>query len=204
MAKTKTSDFSTQRNILNFRPDIHFVEPPQVDEERPLATTQTTLDQTKSDIDNLIDQYADIADTADAVQAQIDQNAAGIVINLDSNQDAAVLEALKRHFGDPNKTSITYADYMGCLSEINEQGANAAPAVDPNDIVAAASDQYRDMFGTLGLPSGLGRPELSLDNQPIKPIDPKQFQGEMLIKLFDLLKKPIEELVIKKIEDLLP
>ncbi len=206
MAKKPSKSFpANQRSILNFRPDIHFVEPDQIEDDKlPELPKPPTIDQVKTDVVKLIEDYKAISDKADELQKEVNDRAAGLVIKLDPNQDAHILDALQRHFNDPNKTEITYEDYLDCVGEINRSGAERITTVDPNDVIAAASDQYRDAFGSLGMASGLARPELQPHAQTIKPLDMKQFKSGQISTLFEMLKPSIADLIIKKIEEINP
>lgn len=206
MAKKSPTGFSaSQRNILNFKPDIHYVEPEQIEDEKlPEPPKAPSLDQLKTDATDLIEEYKAVEAKAEEIQEEINDKAAGLVINLDPNQDAFVIEAVQRHFNDPNKTSITYDDYINCINEVNEAGAAQATTVDPNDVAAAATDQYRDAFGSLGMPSGMARPELAPHAQTIKPLNMGQFKGEQLLKLLDLLTPGINKMIIDKIKEVVP
>jgi hypothetical protein len=199
------NNFSAQQNILNFKPDIYFIEPEQIEEDKlPQLKEAPTLNEIKADVVNLISNYKDIENIANDIQDEIDQRAANVSIKLDPVHDSFILEAVRRHFNDPKKTEITYDDYLHCINHINETGSAGMPVVNQQDIISATNDQYRDIFGSLGLPSGLARPELADHAQMIKPIDLTKFTGEQLSKLITILTPDINKLIIKKIKELNP
>lgn len=199
MAKTTPKSLSSkQRNILNFRPNIHFVEPDQIEDTKLPSTEPTlTLDQIKTDVTDLISSYKDVQDKADDIQSQLDEQAKNVVINLDPKQDSFIIQAIRRHFNDPNKTSITYDNYLFCLKEISDAGLAQATTVDPNDITSAASDPFRDTFGALGTQSGLARPELADHAQVIPPIDMDSFVVQQLEVLLEKLTPGITGIATK-------
>jgi hypothetical protein len=199
-----SSEFSSkQRNILNFRPNIHFVEPQQIEDNKLPFTEQTTsIDQIKQDVNDLIAEYGNLQVKADDLQTIIDSKSSTVEIKLDDNLDAAVLAALRRHFKDPNKSTITYNDYISCLKIINDAGIANATNVDQNDVLSSASDPNRIVFGTLNIDSGLARPELASHAQVIPPLDMNNFQVEQLEQLFESLVPKITGLVTKLVPEL--
>lgn len=199
MAKTTPKSLSSkQRNILNFRPNIHFVEPDQVEDTKlPAPEPVQTLDQIKTDVVDLISSYADIQAKSDDIQSQIDDQAKNVVIQLDQKQDSFIIQAIRRHFNDPNKTNISYDDYIFCLKEINDAGLAQATTVNTDDITSAASDPFRDTFGALGVQSGMARPELSEHAQVIPPIDMDSFVVNQLEILLEKLTPGITGIATK-------
>ncbi len=208
MAKTPSQTFTPQqRNILNFRPNIHFVEPEQVDDPKlPAPEPVQTLDQIKTDVSDLISNYKNVQTQADDIQSQIDDKAKNVIIQLDPKQDSLIIQIIRRHFNDPNKNSITYDDYVSCLNEINTQALSQVTTVDQTDILSAASDPNRDVFGALGTQSGLARPELSSHAQVIPPLDMNAFIEKqienLLIKLTPGITVLSTEIAIKVVKDL--
>lgn len=203
--KNSENNFSTQRSILNFRPNIHFVEPEQVEEpQHPPREAPLSIDQVKTETAELIDQYKQVEAVANIAQDRVNERSANLVVKLDPVQDSNVLEAVRRHFGDPNKSEITYGDYLNCIADINTEGEKNISTVNPADIENSASDPLRDVFGSLGSLPGLGRPELEPHAQSIKPIDMGNFRSGQLITLLGMLTPGIDQLIIKKIKELVP
>lgn len=191
--KKKNNDFSSQRNILDFRPHIDFVEPDQIEEISVPREAPATIASVKSDTDDLINNYQVISDLANAAQVKIDNRSKDLVIKLDPQLDAHIVAAVQRHFNDPNKTTITYNDYKECLSHINSQ-ANFS-IVDQGEIEQSSQDPFRTDFGMFG--NGSPRPELQDITQSVKPIDLKNFQLEQLEKLLELLGPGISAMATK-------
>ncbi len=194
---------ATERSLLDFRPNISFVEPESVDEEpNPPAEPIVTLDTIKTEATTLIVDYQGVIDFCDQVQAQINNRATGVIIKLDNNQDAHVLSSLRRYFNDPNKNEISYDDYMDCINHLNTTGQENLSLVNSDDIESAANDPFRDQFGVIGYPSGLARPELQSANQSIAPVDIGSFQSDTLSTLFTMLTPKLEKFVTDKIKEI--
>jgi len=191
------ADFSNQREILNFVPKIRFIEPEQVPGEVPTEhlVVPASLDEIRSSVTDIIEQYDAIETLADATQERINERAKGLSIKLDLAQDAHVLDALKRHFNDPDKTEITYDDYFQCIQEANEAARENVLTAQQDDVDAAASDPYRTSFGLLSKQPGLARPELDKTLQVIKPIDMDKFKNDQLNALFTIMVPDIIKLV---------
>ncbi len=207
----QNTDFTSERTVLNYRPKITYIEPDQIDEDLSIDVSpevadseESTIDSVKQESIDLIEEYKQIEVLSDLAQERIDARSKDLIIELDKEQDAHILDALQRHFGDPNKTSITYNDYKQCLTEIHELSEANFLEVNPKDIENGASDPFKNTFGSMGMKPGLGRPELEKQLQPIKPLDMAAFQSNGILTLFELLKPLLGEFVIKKVKDLLP
>lgn len=199
MAKKQKRDnnFVSQRDILNFRPVINFIEPDQIEPEELQREQPTTLSSIQSDTDKLISDYGIIQNLADAAQSKIDTRSKDLKITLDPIADAHIIAAVQRHFDDPNKTDITYDDYKECLGHINSQ-ANFS-TIDQNDVISASQDQFRTDFGPYA--TDTGRPELQPNVQSIQPLDLSNFQIQQLEKLLELLTPGITTISTKITED---
>ena len=206
----KDTNFSKQRNILNFRPKIYFIEPDQIDEDTetflgkkdpPDPNAIQTIDENKEEVSSLIEEFKEIEELCDLAQERINTRAKDMIINLDPQQDAHIIDSLRRHFNDPTKNSITYDDYIHCLNQTYEQSESNFFEIDPKEIELGASDPFRNTFGSMGLESA--RPELDPKLQPIKPIDMASFQEDGIIKLFEMLKPLLTPFVVKKIKELI-
>ena len=179
------SSFSDSRNILDFVPDIKFVEPDQIFDAPPNAKeTGLTLDDSKDAIDELIKQYELVEELSDAAQKNIDAMASSICIKVDRDQDGVVVHALKRldqggvvsvasqQLTNPNNDEInnntldenlsdciSYSMYKKCIEEINktsfENMSNGLPTEE--DILAVSAGG--DSFG----PEGSNGTQLSRD-----------------------------------------
>ncbi len=185
MAKTHPkTGFSEQRNILNFRPKINFIEPAQIPDIPPAAIeAPVTLEVLKVGLDSAIDEYKNIAQLADAAQLRIDERSKGLIINLDLSQDAIIINAVQRHFNDTSKTTISYDDYKNCIESIRKDSLSRVFTTSPQDVLAANNDPFRTSFGGIGKAPGMARPELYNKIQAIKPLDLAKFTEEQLLKL---------------------
>ncbi len=193
MARKKKDkvDFVQERSVLDFRPNINFIEPDQIEDNHPPIVPETTIQQIRNNTDDLINDYKRIQDLCDLAQDRITDRAKNISIKLDPNLDAHVLDALRRHTGDPNKTEITFDDYLECLDHINEKSAD-------NFTTARTKiqNQFETGFGSLGFPPGLSRPELQEDTKSIDPIDLKSFQVQIIQELLKLLTPGITKIAL--------
>jgi hypothetical protein len=189
----KIQDFSEERDILNFRPNITFIEPEQIDEPTPERIAPVTLDDIKTDTDNLISDYRNIQDLSDLAQQRIDARSAGLTIKLDPAMDAHILAAVRRHFNDPNKSDITYEDYKECLEHINKTAINNFSTSDETQ----PFDPFRTVFGGLG---GNGRPELEKNSQAIEPLNLDSFQSQILEELLKLLGPGMTKIATDQIQ----
>lgn len=181
--KQRNNDFTSQRDILNFRPVISFVEPDQIEVEEIQREQPITLSDIQNDTNKLISDYGIIQNLVDAAQVKIDDRSKDLKIKLDPISDAHIIAAVQRHFNDSNKIDITYSDYKECLSHINDQ-ANFS-TVDINQVNSASQDPFRINFGPYA--SDSGRPELQPDIQSVQPIDLNNFQIQQIEKLLELL-----------------
>lgn len=191
--RKKNLDFSDQRDILNFRPNINFVEPDQVEEVPIVRPVPVTLNTIKNETNSLIKSYKQIQELSILAQEKIDQRSSTIKIKLDPIVDAHIISAVQRHFGDSKKTEITYDDYKECLDHINQHSMDNFTSRNPS----ANNDQFKTDFGGMGITGGLARPELQTNVQSIKPIDLKLFQIEMIEELLKQLAPGITILSTK-------
>lgn len=185
-------DFERQREILTFRPTIHFVEPEQIPED-PLdreSDDTPTIDSIRQNIDDLIKSYDAIKKLADQTERRIDnrvKQAGGVEIQLDPQKDATVIAAMKRQFPDKqDPTKLDYECYKKCLKDLSAAGPEV-PTVSDEDIQAAKADPLRTSFGGSDNTAGQNRPEISSPMQSISPVDLSAFQAAGIVALFGLL-----------------
>lgn len=196
-------DFEDDHNILNFRPEIGFVQPPDEvldgggDIYFPIDTSDDTIDTLRQRAQELRNGYEKLHKLSEIAQQRIDErvnSAGGFEMELDPNVDAHVIAAIKRRYPektDPNK--ITYDDYKRCLSNIANY--QELPSIDPEEVRAAKSDPYRTDFGGYGAKPGDNRIEKQATVQNMQPLDINQFQANAIIKLFEMLKDMIIDLI---------
>jgi hypothetical protein len=196
-------DFEDDHHILTFRPKIAFIQPPTQeldggdDINFPVDTSDDSIDAMRQQARELRNGYEKLHKLAEITQGRIDQRIAadgGFEMHLDPQVDAHVIAAIKRRYPDktdPNK--ITVEDYKRCLSNI----ANSVtlPGIDPEAVRAAKSDPYRTDFGGYGNKPGDNRVERQTSVQGIQPLDINKFQANAIIKLFEMLKDMITDLI---------
>ena len=176
--------------ILNFRPNIDYVEPDQITAPPVAPSTETTLDDAKNQSSQIIDGLNKVATLADAVQQRIDQrvmSGGGTDIKLDPTKDQAVIAAMKRRFPDKaDPTTITYEDYRNALNCL-QQSALPPPAISTADIMSAKSDPLRTDFGGYSNQAGENRPEISSPGNGVQSFDASAFQKAAVLMLFALM-----------------
>lgn len=180
----KGNDFADDEALLNYRPNISYVEPladefnPEIKEEVP--TINVFRDKTKA----LVESFNKVVKLADITQERIDnriKSGGGISIKLDPLVDQHVIAAIERRYPDKeDKTVINYEDYKRCIQNMN----NATPPV-PQVETLGEVDSYQTDFGGYKNILGQNRPELN--SAIIKPINSKAFQASGIIALFGLL-----------------
>jgi len=118
---------SEDRNVLEERPNISFVEPkviavpyksPKV-ELPSLSDAQEEVRQTKA-LANSVDVLAT------ALQAKVNLKAKDMIIDLDPKVDVGVIQAMQRMYPDDDSTVITYAQYIACKDRLRERGSQLA------------------------------------------------------------------------------
>lgn len=176
--------------ILNYRPIIDFVEPEQVPAEPVVLEELTTLDDAKSQTQQVIDGLNQVVALADAVQQRIDQrvmSGGGLNIKLDPIKDQATIAAMKRRFPDKaDPTTITYEDYRNALNCL-QKAAPIPPSISFSDLQNAKSDPFRVDFGGLNNTQGENRPEISSPANSVEPLDVEAFQKAAVAALFALM-----------------
>lgn len=213
----KDTNFSSSRNKLNFKPKIKYIEPDQIiPDELPIQEEQEpTIDEIQQLTNELIQGYQDLALLADEAQKRIDEVVGNYVINLDSEQDTHIIDALRRLSNTPDNVdnaleietgdsyeqkTISYSAYKDALKVINEETLTNYNKVDQKELDLASIDPFRNTFGGMEKAAGLRRPELEKTNQSIKPVNLKKFKLKMVLKLFNLLQPMIKKLAIKLIK----
>jgi len=187
-------------SILNYRPNISFVEPEQVPIETTLSSPpETTLDTTTDRTIAVINSLNAVVDLCVLVQKKVDAKVSslgGVSIKLDPVKDFATISAMKRRFPDKtDPTTITYDDYrkaLDCLgtSLVTPQGVSFS------EIEKAQLDPLRTDFGGSGNTNGENRPELSSPLN-IQPLDIPAFQEQAIKTLFATLTPMIIGLIKK-------
>jgi hypothetical protein len=199
MAKRLDDD---SRNILEFRPDIDFVEP-EVEPAVPRPVPEPLQpEEILEDIRKTKALAKAVSTLAATVQARADVKAQNMVISLDPKVDAPTIAAMKRMFPDDNPTKITYDQYRDCKDKMLEKGREVAKQgiIKPEE-VQDAKENARNMFtdieaakqtGFFGTPEareGGLRPDLFTRGQIIEPLDIDQVQNFLICILMDFVWK---------------
>jgi hypothetical protein len=185
--------------ILNYRPNIAYVEPEQVPEENVPKEAVPTLDIERNQASAIVNSLGAIASLCDEIQKKVDDKVnqlGGINIKLDPSRDFATISAMKRRFPDrSDPTTITYDDYRKALDCL---GTSISPmrGMSVAEIQKAQMDPLRTNFGGLDNVNGENRPEISSPLN-IQPLDIPAFQQQALIALFAKLQPMITDLIKK-------
>lgn len=183
------------RDILEFRPDIDFVEPEVGPGE---ITPELPPGDTLEDVEERVAQVARVAKAvntlATAMQARVDVRAQDMVINLDRVVDQQTIAAMKRHFPgeDPNK--ITYLQYQVCKTQEREKGRALAEQgmITRKELLEAGPidrEALKFNFGTEKARTGGLRPELEPRGVIFKAIDVQEFQNFLICILVNFIWK---------------
>lgn len=185
--------FDREDDILNFRPKIAFVEPPQEFTDQTILNKEEptdTIDNFRQRTEDLIKGYKAVQGLAEQAQKRLDnrvQAAGGFRVQLDPAVDGHVIAAMKRAFPDKaDPTIIDYDDYKKCLEDMRNS-APPAPAFTQGDLKSAQTDPLRTDFGGAGNQQGENRPEKNSPANSVKPLDLGAFQAAAVVALFGLL-----------------
>ena len=192
------------RDILEFRPDIGFIEPEVQPGENRAVEDGLQLE----DIEASRDEVKRIATAVDvlsvAIQARVDERAKGLVIAVDPNIDIAVVQALERRFPSDSPSQITYEQYKNCKNCMKALGENTANdlLILPSHISGVKDDAIKARnnegsllaaqmggFGTPESKDGRLRPELQPKSYIIKPINIVKFQATLICGLANYIWK---------------
>ena len=189
------------RNVLNFRPNIAFIEPDQ--QEVPIQAPPEGL-QPQDALAKIqrIQKLADAVNVlAAAVQAKVDAKARNIKIKLDPIVDAQAIAAMNRMFLDEDESTedgifISYDQYRQCKDNIRNYADEIAlkTRVTPEEIAAAKLelDSGTTKIGGIGTPEAANgglRPELEPKATIIEPIDIGKFQNYLIRILVNYIWK---------------
>lgn len=177
------------RDILEFRPNIAFVEPEVVS----VAPTPVPAPLESSAIKQEVDQTVALAKAVDtlaaAVQARADLRAEGMVIALHPGADDAAIAAMRRLYPGDNPNEINYDQYRNCKDQQLEHGVNVAKnaVISEDEIKEAKEDPLNTNqiagFGSADAANGSLRPELNSRAQLVPVLDMKETQ-DLLIRHF--------------------
>jgi len=165
---------SNDRDILSFQPVIEYVEPP------PEAGDITPITKEEPSLADIIDRkvglrnYADAIDKlATALQAKADKRAKNLVIKLDPNIDAAVIQSMQRRFPGEDPNFITYDQYRRAKDDIREMGKKIGSqvAMTPEVIEQQRATAVQSLLDSTDSRAG---EILSPDTTPIGTVSPQK------------------------------
>lgn len=183
------------REILEFKPHIDYVEP----EQKPGEIEGVDYLQLEDIQENRakIKRLANAVNVlAGAVQARVDSKAKDMSIPLDSNVDQDTIQAMKRRFPDSDPTKITYQQYRECKDGLRAHGEGVAKQVlvTPDRLKKARDDVYSKNSkkitpGGYNKENGGFRPELNNTGQIIEPMDLEKVQVDLICILVNYIWK---------------
>jgi hypothetical protein len=181
------------RFILNYRPQIAFVEP-EADDDIPMGMFTGYPDG--EDIDEQWDRVGRLALAgrllSEAFQARVDAKVGDFEIKLDPIVDKNVIDALTRRYNPDDPTRITYDQYKRCRQDMTDHGLNKANQINPDEEQIQKIRQGEDVelvTDSQDAKNGLLRPDVTPEAQVIDPIDMDEFQLNLLCILMNLLWK---------------
>lgn len=184
----------TSRGILEFRPQINFVEP---DVKQGPIQPITELPQLTEAVQKA-DEVRKLAKSVDvlaaALQAKADLRAKDMVIKLDPKVDALVIASMKRAHPAANPLEITYPQYAYCKENQRKKGLALAGQglVSPEQIQKAqanldSTQGFDAGFNSEAAKNGGFRPEVNPTNQILEPLDMEETQNLLLKILVNFL-----------------
>lgn len=128
------------RDILNYRPNIDYVEPdldttpdirPTVGD--PNANQIEDIELSRKQLRNLA---ASVRTLAAVTQARVDQKAKDFEVDLDPTVDAPTIAAMRRQFPDEDPNKITYSQYRASKQLLYDRGKKVGERalITPNDV----------------------------------------------------------------------
>lgn len=191
------------QNILEFRPQIGFVEP----EVQPGVITPIQEVPQLQEAYDQVDEVQKLANAvnilATAAQASVDEIAKNIKMAV-LPEDEQVLQAMERLFPGQDPTTITYQQYRSCKDRIMKEGISISKQLEikPEDISKYKDDAQKALnnelsssvtqmggFGTPESKDGRLDPAKNPKGRIIKPLNYANLQVEMLGALANLLWK---------------
>ena len=176
---------NNDREVLEFRPNIAFVEP-EVGQGfiDPIEGTDSPQLEDIKRKRNEVTQLAIAVDTlAKLVQARADVKAQNLKVSLDSKVDQSVIQAMQRRFPGANPNEITYSQYRECKDNIRKKGIEIG-----RKALVQPSDDFNDIL------KPAGRPETNPDAQVIEPLDMQDIQINMICILLNFLWATIKNI----------
>jgi hypothetical protein len=188
----------TDRDILEFRPNIAFIEPDQ--QPGVIKGVDEPQLEDVQDARNKIKKLAQAVNTlATAVQARVDQRAANMFIQLNKDADTDAVHAMLRRFPDADPYKITYAQYRECRNAIRAKGEEIGKqALITTDQVEEARAKLAVGGAGLYVPGGFNkdgaqngalRPENDANSYVIPPLNIEKVQIDLICILVNFIWK---------------
>jgi len=181
------------RSILEYRPNIAFVEPDVV------SVTPGVVDHSEikgeydgiTELKNVQQLAKHVAAIGQKVQEQADELSKGFEVNLDAQVDANCIRALQRHYPGTNPMKVTYEQYRQCkdhqrelIESMPDKILNPLKASEIEKAgTALAEGNISDFLGFVG------RPDIDPNQQIIPPTDIDAVQDSVLRALANMLWK---------------
>lgn len=193
---------SEDRGILQFRPNIQFVEPevePQAPNPIQVFQERDQLEDAISELGRLKSLATAVDALAGAVQARADLKARNMSILLDSSTDTDTVQAMLRHFPGEDPNRITFDQYRRCKDMLRQKGIDLAGQgifSRPEDIQrardaaqAAGTNAGTQLggFNTEDAAAGLLRPELKNNFIIIPPLPIPEIQISLICILVNFI-----------------
>jgi hypothetical protein len=194
------------RSILEYVPDIGYVEPDVVSEE-----PENLHAEFPDPVDHIAEAKAvqklaqNVEKIAAAVQQQADQLSAGFEVELNPKTDFSTISALRRQYPKENSKKITYDQYKKCKDHLREVANGVSDkvlgslsednlkkelaALERNDVSAILESVSPGMRNDSGQRINTNRPEDDALAMLIDPIDIDEFQDLILRHLINSLWK---------------
>jgi hypothetical protein len=199
----KPVDISFEQDdfLLNYRPQIGFVEPEQEILDTVPEPKVVSIDDTKNKTTELVNGLRTANELVKITQQRIDDRVnalGGLTIKLDPIKDHAIVAAMKRRFPDKiDPTQISYDDYRSVLGCVQDNTITP-PEVSVDDIRNASQDPYRTDFGGINNQQGENRLEVSSTIQSIAPIDLEEYQKNAVLAVFKMMLPLLKNLLSPK------
>lgn len=201
MKKSVDISFEKDDFLLNYRPEITFIEPEQEVIDVFPEPESDSIDDTKDKVNELVAGLQTANELIKTTQQRIDNRVealGGLTIKLDSVKDYAVVAAMRRRFPDKaDPTQITYDDYRAVLGCVQDNTISP-PQISAKDIRLASQDMYKTDFGGIENQHGENRSELSSAAESIAPIDLDQYQKNAILGIFKMMLPLLKNLLNPK------
>ena len=210
---SKTIDYNS-RTILEYVPDIGYVEPDVVSEEpEDLHLTHDDPNEGLAKAKAVQKLAQNVEKIAEATQLEADKLAAGFEVGLNPKTDFAAIAALRRHYPGSDPYKVTYEQYVQCKDHLREIANGVSEKIVPSEesiddeLSAYKNNDFPAMASFLE-PSGI-RPEDDAMSTLVEPLDIQEFQDLILRYLINTLWKKFILPVLKVVlpfgaGDLLP